>query len=259
VASVPHDRAEGVQIPHARALVAVLAYGSAALALVLLGFAAARTGDSPGPSAENVTPPPVADLLARRALAARAQRAVYVVEGPTGGRGSGFVAWVQKGRNRSYVITARAVVAGILADGGRTVYVKRGGSFWLGSVVRDDPLTGLALIRVDTVLTRPLWQLQVDHASLERRLPATIVPAGPRRRSARASSSRPGTYSVSRPERTGSTSELRSSLPAAGSPASSSSPRRAARATSSRSSRPARRSAAVPRPGCAPGSSARWR
>jgi hypothetical protein len=179
VASVPHDRAEGVQIPHARALVAVLAYGSAALALVLLGFAAARTGDSPGPSAENVTPPPVADLLARRALAARAQRAVYVVEGPTGGRGSGFVAWVQKGRNRSYVITARAVVAGILADGGRTVYVKRGGSFWLGSVVRDDPLTGLALIRVDTVLTRPLWQLQVDHASLERRLPATIVPAGP--------------------------------------------------------------------------------
>jgi hypothetical protein len=178
VASVPHDRAEGVQIPHARALVAVLAYGSAALALVLLGFAA-RGGNAPAPAAESLTPPPAADVLARRALAARAQRAVYVVEGPTGGRGSGFVAWVQKGRNRSYVITARAVVAGILADGGRTVYVKRGSGFWLGSVVRDDALTGLALIQVDTVLTRPLWQLQVDHASLERKLPATIVPAGP--------------------------------------------------------------------------------
>lgn len=178
MASAPHDRAEGVQIPHARALLAVLAYGSAATALLLLGFTA-RGGDTRASAAENLTPAPAADILARRALAARAQRAVYVVEGPTGGRGSGFVAWVQKGRNRSYVITARAVVAGILADGGRTAYVKRGSAFWLGSVVREDALTGLALIRVDTVLTRPLWQLQVDHASLEGKLPATIVPAGP--------------------------------------------------------------------------------
>jgi hypothetical protein len=178
VASVPHDRAEGVQIPHARALVAVLAYGSAAVALVLLGFAA-RAGDAPAPAAENLTPPPAADVLARRALAARAQRAVYVVEGPSGGRGSGFVAWVQKGRNRSYVITARAVVAGVLADGGSSVYLKRENGFWAGRVVREDFRAGLALIRVDTALARPLWQRQVDHASLERALPATIVPAGP--------------------------------------------------------------------------------
>jgi hypothetical protein len=181
VASVPHDRAEGVQIPHARALVAVLAYGSAALALVVLAFAA-RGGDTPGAATEAVAPALSTgggDLLARRALAARAQRGVYVVEGPNGGRGSGFVAWVQKGRNRSYVITARAVVAGVLADGDSSVYLKRENSFWAGRIVREDSRAGLALIRVDTALARPLWQRQVDHASLERALPATIVPAGP--------------------------------------------------------------------------------
>jgi hypothetical protein len=181
VASVPHDRAEGVQIPHARALVAVLAYGSAAFALVALGLSA-RGEETPRAAAEPVTPAlstGSGDLLARRALAGRAQRGVYVVEGPNGGRGSGFVAWVQKGRNRSYVLTARAVVAGVLADGGSSVYLKRENSFWTGRIVREDSRAGLALIRVDTALPRPLWQRQVDHASLEQALPATIVPAGP--------------------------------------------------------------------------------
>lgn len=179
MASVPHGRGEGVHIPHARALVAVLAYGSAALAIFLLATMV-RTEDAPSRTAAEPVPASVsADLLARRAVASRAQRGVYVVEGPNGGRGSGFVAWTQEGRNRSYVITARAAVGGVLADGGRSVFLKRGNSFWTGRIVRADKSAGLALIRVDTVLSRPLWQRQVGHGALEPSLPATIVPAGP--------------------------------------------------------------------------------
>lgn len=179
MASVPHDRVER-PFRHTRALAAVIVYAAAGLALFLLA-APAFDGREPAVATgvPAVSSPPDQDLLARRALAARAQRGVYAVEGANGGRGSGFVAWVQTARDRSYLITARAVVEGILADGGRAVYVKRGNSFWTGRIARDDAEAGLALIRVDTALEGPLWQRQVDHGSLERGLPATIVPAGP--------------------------------------------------------------------------------
>jgi len=117
------------------------------------------------------------ELLAARALAARAQRSVYVVEGSA--QGSGFVAWVQEGQKRSFVITARSVVAGLLADGGRTLYVKSGNRFWAASLVRADRRSGLALIRVDTVLERPLWQVRIDQDELEAGSQALIVPPGP--------------------------------------------------------------------------------
>lgn len=173
-----------LRVRHAGALVAALAYGAAVFGVYELATGA-READLPAvggvQGATAAIEPALAtgggDLLAVRALAARAQRSVYVIE--ASGQGSGFVAWVQEGRQRSFVITARAVVEGLLADGGRTLYVKRGNRFWAARLVRADRESGLALIRVDTVLERPLWQLRIDQDPLEAGARALIVPAGP--------------------------------------------------------------------------------
>lgn len=172
---------------HLAALLAAAAYAGAVAGAYLLVAPTLRSerdaGGVLGASAELVQTPSLStgaqDLLAMRTLAARAQRGVYVIEGAGGGNGSGFVAWVQPGRNRSYVLTARAVVAGVLADRGRAVYVRRGPRFWPGRIVRVDGDAGLALVRVDTVLQRPLWQERSHQAALERDELAFVVPAGP--------------------------------------------------------------------------------
>lgn len=172
------------RVRHAGALLAAVAYSAAVFGVYHLATDVRWTKAPPASGVQGATasvqPSAVtsgSELLARRALAARAQRSVYVVEGSA--TGSGFVAWVQEGRKRSFVITSRAVVAGNLADGGRTVYVKSGSRFRVGRIVRADPKSGLALIRVETVLERPLWQVRIDQDPLAQGDQALIVPAGP--------------------------------------------------------------------------------
>lgn len=172
------------RLRHLGALVAALAYGAAVFGVYHLATET-RGAEVPiagGVEEASATPQTSLvtggeELLAVRALAARAQRSVYVVEGSA--QGSGFVAWVQEAQQRSFVITARATVAGLLADGGRTLYVKRENRFWAARLVRADRRSGLALIRVDTVLERPLWQVRIDQDELEAGSRAMIVPPGP--------------------------------------------------------------------------------
>lgn len=172
------------RLRHLGALVAATAYGAALFGVYHLATDARRAEPPVAGGVQGATatlrPSLVTggqELLAVRTLAARAQRSVYLVEGSA--QGSGFVAWVQEGRKRSFVITARAVVAGLLADGGRTLYVKRGNRFWAARLVRADRQSGLALIRVDTLLERPLWQVRIDQDELEAGASALIVPPGP--------------------------------------------------------------------------------
>lgn len=170
---------------HLGALAAALLYGAAGYAAFVIaaplweddghrsGIGAVAGASSPSLSTGTK------DLLARRALAARAQPGVYVVEAAAGGRGSAFVAWVQPAKHRSDLITAHAAVAGVLADGGRTVYVRRGSRFWPGRIIRADAEAGLVLVRVQAVLDRPLWQERDQRATLAPGDPALIVPSGP--------------------------------------------------------------------------------
>ena len=117
-----------------------------------------------------------ADDLTLRALAARAQQSVFELEGAGGSRGSAFVAWTEG--NRSYLLTAHRVVAGILADDSRSVFVERGSRFWAGRIVAADRPAGLALVRVDTLLADPLWH-ELESEQLALKEPAVVVPAGP--------------------------------------------------------------------------------
>jgi hypothetical protein len=115
------------------------------------------------------------DALAMRSLAARAQRSVFLIEG-AGVQGSGFIAWSSGGK--SYLITSRTLVAGVLRDGGRTVFVTRGSSFWEADIAREDARSGLALLRVHDGIGKPLWARR-GADSLETGGDAMVVPAGP--------------------------------------------------------------------------------
>jgi hypothetical protein len=176
VASPPSRRRHGT------ALAAGLAYAAAAVALALLVLPALEQSEPRGSGigADAALQSPAAapgELLAMRALAARAQASVYVVEAGSG-RGSGFVAWSQPARGRTFLLTAHAVVAGLLAEGGRTVYVSRGGRFWTGRLWAADRRSGVALIRLDTVLTRPLWQDDDQPGALTAGGKTFVVPPG---------------------------------------------------------------------------------
>lgn len=166
------------------AVLATLAYAGAALAAYLLVAPALRDDAEATPRA-NETPPPAAtvpaetdgpDLIALRALSSRAQRSVFLVEGAGGVQGSGFVAWSAGGK--SYLITSRTLVAGVLRDGGQTVFVRRGTSFWEADIAREDARSGLALLRVHDGIGRPLWARR-GNDSLKTGARAVIVPAGP--------------------------------------------------------------------------------
>lgn len=150
---------------HVAAAVAALAYAGAAALVVLIVLPVL---EHEAPRESGIAPVTVAapglaaapaprELLAMRALASRAQRGVYVLEAG-GRRGSAFVAWAQPRLNRTYLLTARAVVAGLLADGGRSVFVRRGPRFWDGRLWAADKETGLALVRVDAVFRSAQWQ-----------------------------------------------------------------------------------------------------
>jgi hypothetical protein len=117
------------------------------------------------------------DRAALLALAARAQQSVFVVESTGSAHGSGFVAWVMEGD--SYLLTAHRTVAGVLAQGGRTLFVRSGSQIWTGRIIRAHRVNGLVLIRVDVDLGRPLWQERAAADRLEPDGVALVVPAGP--------------------------------------------------------------------------------
>lgn len=169
------------------ALVAALVYAGGALVAYELyrsawyGEGRMAGGAAEDAGSEGAAGAPVAptsqDSAAMRALAARVQQSVYVVESTGGGQGSGFVAWVMQGD--SYVMTAHRTVAGVLEQGGRTVFVRRGSQIWTGRIVRAHRGNGLVLVRVGADLGRPLWQQRAEAAKLEPGSTAVIVPAGP--------------------------------------------------------------------------------
>ena len=167
------------------AVIAATAYAAAATAAYFLVAPVLRDDADATPEAVRTTAPAAApatsaadgpDLIALRTLAARAQRSVFMVEGAGGVQGSGFVAWAAGGK--SYLITARPLVSGVLRDGGRTVFVRRGGSFWEADIAREDARSGLALLRVHDGIGRPLWARR-GNDSLKTGGNAVIVPAGP--------------------------------------------------------------------------------
>jgi hypothetical protein len=167
------------------AVLATLAYAAAVIAAYFLVAPALRDdADATPPAAEAPAPasqPAAAtvggrEVLAMRSLAARAQRSVFLIEGAGGVQGSGFIAWASGGK--SYLITSRALVAGVLRDGGRSVFVTRGSSFWEADIAREDARSGLALLRVHDGIGKPLWARR-GADSLETGGGAMVVPAGP--------------------------------------------------------------------------------
>jgi hypothetical protein len=167
------------------ALLAVVAYGAAAFALYHLVGPVLDRDAHPGavaavaaaPGETGLTGAGGLEALALRAAASRVQHSVYIVEGPGDTHGSGFVAWTQV-EKISFVLTARAVVAEAPAEDAHTVYVKHHGLSWPARIVRADRTTGLALLRVNTVLRRPLWQAPDGRESPPAGAPAVVVPAG---------------------------------------------------------------------------------
>lgn len=167
------------------AVLATAAYAVAVTAAYLLvapalrddADATPRAAQAGAPAAQAPTSAAGArEVLAMRSLAARAQRSVFVVEGAGGVQGSGFIAWSAGGK--SYLITSRTLVAGVLRDGGRTVFVTRGSSFWEADIAREDARSGLALLRVHDGIGRPLWARR-GADSLKTGGSAMVVPAGP--------------------------------------------------------------------------------
>jgi hypothetical protein len=185
VSAVPRPRPAHVTLrpPHVGALVAAAAYAAAAFAMYQLvapalsreavreetaAAAPATTGLSLGPEA-----------LTLRAIAGRAKTSAYVVEGAGGAHGTAFLGWVNPQSRASFFLTARSVVAGVLATGVSQVYVKQGNRFWPARIFREDENTGLAVLRVGgAVFDRPLWQHPGDRAKLARDKRAVVVPAG---------------------------------------------------------------------------------
>jgi hypothetical protein len=166
-------------------VVAAAAYAAAAFAVYqLVAPALSRDTVNEGPAAAAAEPattglsPLGPEALTLRAIAGRAKTSTYVVEGAGGAHGSGFLGWVHPQDNASFFLTARSVVAGVLATGGSQVYLKQGSRFWPARIFREDVNTGLAALRVGAVFERPLWQHPGDRAKLRRDERAVVVPAG---------------------------------------------------------------------------------
>jgi S1-C subfamily serine protease len=90
-----------------------------------------------------------------RPLAARALRSVFTVETATG-LGTGWAAWTRGAT--TYLITAHHVVAESVAAGDETVIVRRQGKKWSGTVSDIDEVNDLAVVTVEGVIAKPLWQ-----------------------------------------------------------------------------------------------------
>jgi S1-C subfamily serine protease len=187
MSAVPQLRPGGVRRRrrHGGALLAAIAYGVAAVAVYQLVAPALGGGDEPASGVDAAAAPSApgevelgttapGELLSLRAVAARVQQSVYTVRVGGTTRGSGFVGWVYHGKV-SFVLTAREAVAGAAAG---EVVLERGGEAMPARVVLTDAASGLALLRVNTALDRPLWQQEDERAALTSGERAVIVPAG---------------------------------------------------------------------------------
>lgn len=185
MSAVPRPRPSHVSLrsPHFGALVAAAAYAAAAFAVYQLVAPALSSRQAVH---EEAAAAPAAtglsalgpEALTLRALAGRAKTSTYVVEGAGGAHGTGFLGWVHPQDKASFFLTARSVVAGVLASGGTQVYLKQGTRFWPARIFREDVNTGLAVLRVGAVFERPLWQSPGDRNTLTREDRAIVVPAG---------------------------------------------------------------------------------
>jgi hypothetical protein len=117
------------------------------------------------------------DRLATQVRAARAQRSVFRLEAANGAAGSAFVAWQADGR--SYLVTARSLVALPLAEGERRVFLRRGDRVWDGRVWGVHGDSGLAVVWVRGALAPPLWQQPRRSERLAQDEPAVVVAGGP--------------------------------------------------------------------------------
>jgi len=168
---------------HGGAFLAAVAYGVAAFAIYQLVApslgrearpAAGVDAAAASPATTDLGTTAPRELLALRAVASRVQQSVYTIRVGGTTRGSGFVAWVSNGKV-SFVLTAGEAVAGA---GGGELFLKRAGESLTARVVLTDQASGLALLRVNTALARPLWQRAADRAALKDEARAVIVPAG---------------------------------------------------------------------------------
>ena len=186
MSAVPRPRPTPISLyrPHSAALFAAAAYAAAAFGLYQL-VAPALGREDAAPRSDIAAEPAALGLplgpetLTLRALAGRAKTSTFVLEGAGGAHGSAFVAWVHPQDTTSFLITARSVVAGMLATGASQVYLKDGSRFWTARIFRDDPNTGLAVLRVGgVVFDRPLWQRPGDRAKPTPNQRIVVVPAG---------------------------------------------------------------------------------
>jgi len=169
---------------HGGALLAALAYGVAAFAVYQLVVLALGHDAAPATGVEKAvaSAPPVQaelgtsaprQLLALRAVASRVQQSVYTLRVDGATRGSAFAGWLYRGKI-SFLLTARSAVDGV----GGKIFVKRARQSLPARVVRADEASGLALLRVNTALDRPLWQRAGKRAALKEGASAVVVPAG---------------------------------------------------------------------------------
>jgi hypothetical protein len=116
---------------------------------------------------------------ARPAVAAEelAQRSVFGLQAANGTTGSTFVAWTQG--PRTYLLTARSLVARSLVDGDRRVFLRRGDRVWGGRVWAVHRETGLAVVWVRGRLAGPLWQQPRRAELLTAGAPVAVLPGGP--------------------------------------------------------------------------------
>jgi hypothetical protein len=167
---------------HVGATIAAVVYCAAAGAGVLLVRSAldddgvARVAVAP-PSPSTAVGVRTANDLALQARGGRAQQSVFRLEAANGATGSAFVAWT--GGGRSYLVTARALVAPALADGARRVFLRRGARVWGGRVWGVHRDSGLAVVWVGGPLEDPLWQRPRLSERLVQDGRAVVVAGGP--------------------------------------------------------------------------------
>jgi hypothetical protein len=170
---------------HGGFVLAALAYAGAGYALVAI-VQSARVDPPEAPPvavADELTPVEAPgtraaeDRLALQTRAARAQQSVFGLQAANGATGSAFVAWTKGAR--TYLLTARSLVARPLADGERRVFLRRGNRVWGGRVWGVHRASGLAVVVVAGRLANPLWQQPRRAEPLAQDATAVVLAGGP--------------------------------------------------------------------------------
>jgi S1-C subfamily serine protease len=88
-------------------------------------------------------------------LAKQVLQSVFTLEGETE-QGTAWAAWQTGGA--TYLVTANHVVASQLAIGLTTIKVKQKNMTWTGTIGKTDETNDLAVVRVNGLIAKPLWQ-----------------------------------------------------------------------------------------------------